>query len=243
MISCNKTGRMSLLAVSIGMVLVTAPGSLGAISEAKDSSLFNLQMNGDVVPSALFGDDSGWTTDGDILTMNNDGAGMFGWNGVLSRETGYTWEVRFRMVEPDPAVDQILVTIVGDGSGATNSYHILTVTDLGTIIPDSASSGLTPLTTGQDFSDGFHVLRSAQEANSSATSIWLNGELLTESHGERDNALNELLIGASSGSFNGSVVEYDYARVDTTGAFAPIPEPASVALLGAGALFLLRRRR
>jgi len=38
-------------------------------------------------------------------------------------------------------------------------------------------------------------------------------------------------------------VGYDYVRIDTTGACAPIPEPMTMALLGLGGLLGLRRRK
>lgn len=48
---------------------------------------------------------------------------------------------------------------------------------------------------------------------------------------------------AASGTSRGGVSEWDYIRWTNAGAFAPIPEPGSLALLGIGALVVCHSRR
>jgi MYXO-CTERM domain-containing protein len=51
-----------------------------------------------------------------------------------------------------------------------------------------------------------------------------------------------LAFGVTNGVQTGGQIEWDYIQWTNDGAFAPVPEPAALSLLGLGALALRRRR-
>lgn len=116
----------------------------------------------------------------------------------------------------------------------------------------SIEAGVTDLDfmVGTDFSTGsYHTIRIAHDAVANAYYYWVNGTLLNAdtstpiAPGNANiNASGATFIGDYSSTLAGNY-SIDYIRIDSSGAYAPVPEPAS-ALLGAlGTLLLLRRRR
>lgn len=95
---------MTFISRLIGVALAFGvAGHVQAVESlpVRDSADFNYQLNGDVAPPAISGSVV-WSADGDILTFNrNLGAGNFGWNNVLNHGLGYTFEMRFRITEPE----------------------------------------------------------------------------------------------------------------------------------------------
>lgn len=84
-------------------------------------------------------------------------------------------------------------------------------------------------------------MRFVEKPGVNGLSIWLDGELIYEDRLSFNNAFNRVYIGSISGTITDGIVEFDYIRLDTTGAYRPVPEPASIALLSIGALMLRRR--
>lgn len=103
---------------------------------------------------------------------------------------------------------------------------------------------------GADFSTGsYHTIRIAHDAVANAYYYWVNGTLLNVDAGTpiapgnaNINALGAVFIGDYSGALAGNY-SIDFIRIDSTGAYAPVPEPASAFLGSLGALLLIRRRR
>lgn len=104
-----------------------------------------------------------------------------------------------------------------------------------------------PIATG-DNTDGFHTFRIAYDTSNATNDyyIWRDGVLLgggpiAPTNGNA-NLSGVLFLGNFSGSLGGNW-QVDYIRVDKDGAFAPVPEPGSLALLALGGLSVARRRR
>src|SRR5690606_18603852 len=71
---------------------------------------------------------------------------------------------------------------------------------------------------------------------------WIDGALIANTLGGITTTANHLLLGDTSNARHGGTTTWDYVRWDTTGAYAPIPEPASLAALALGGVLLGRRR-
>lgn len=232
---------MTFISRLIGVALTFGvAGHVQAVESlpVRDSADFNYQLNGDVAPPAISGSVV-WSADGDILTFNrNLGAGTFGWNNVLNHGLGYTFEMRFRITEPESSGLGVFGIILAD-QGGPGSYHAhrFSATNMFT---EGGAAG-QPMLDGVDFTDGFHVMRFVEKPGVNGLSIWLDGELIYEDRLSFNNAFNRVYIGSISGAITEGIVEFDYIRLDTTGAYRPVPEPASIALLSIGALMLRRR--
>ena len=108
-------------------------------------------------------------------------------------------------------------------------------------------SGGTNAIATADNTDGFHVFRIANTGDDYF--VWRDGVLLNADENSpfaptngSFNTGGAWFLGDFSGSIGGNW-EVDYIRVDNGGAFAPVPEPSSLALLGLGGLLIARRRR
>lgn len=231
----KRSGTLIALAAGTTMLLMTHNVRAVETLPLRDSSDFNLQINGEVAPPAVFGNPT-WTSDGDFITINNASVpapGAMGWENVFNSATGYTVELRFRIVSPQVNGTGALGVILSDSSG-TADYHSLVIT----------ASGINGIFNDRDFTDGFHVLRFVDKPGSKGISIWLDGELIVEDHRSALNfQLNRAFVGRIGSALSDGVAQIDYFRVDTTGAYRPIPEPASIAFLMVGSLSLIRRRR
>ncbi len=99
-------------------------------------------------------------------------------------------------------------------------------------------SDITTLDTS-DNSDDFHIFRMALDPDTGTFTAWRNGEELGSglTDGWVGGDYERLIFGDCSGLDNGTA-EVDYVRF-TKGAYAPIPEPSTVALLATGLIGLL----
>lgn len=230
----------------LGLVAVAAMASPAGAAPL-DSSSFTYQYNGedpvtgyvahgpfDVAPSSTGGILSYRSTAG-------SGAGYFEnsiWEGVVTPATGWTIEFRVKIgtdvaegsegafafaVTDGNGIDLYRMFYVGQGSFGTRyeSPYILS-----------------------DNTDDFHTFRVAKAGGSNAFQAWRDGVLVGSGTGFSDVANFFQYWGDGGGNIGGPTVELDYVRF-TLGAFEPVPEPATFALLGlgaVGAVWLTRRR-
>ena len=94
-----------------------------------------------------------------------------------------------------------------------------------------------------DNTDDYHTFRIAKEPGLLEFSLWRDGVLVAENLVSGADSLNRLILGDIGGGW-GAGISVDYLRF-TEGAFAPteIPEPATILLIGLGALCLIPRKR
>jgi hypothetical protein len=101
----------------------------------------------------------------------------------------------------------------------------------------------TVLVSGINNSTDLHVYRVAYDASDVSLQIWRDGVPIGADIAPAKSTVYKVLgfgDATSSGSGAGSI---DYFRWDPTGAYAPVPEPGTLTLLGLGALGLLVLRR
>lgn len=116
----------------------------------------------------------------------------------------------------------------------------------------SIEAGTTDLDfmVGTSFNSGtYHTIRIAHDSIANSYYYWVNGTLLNSNlstaiapGNPNVNASGAVFIGDYSSTISGNY-SIDSIRIDSTGAFAPVPEPAAAILGGFGLLALLRRRR
>ena len=116
----------------------------------------------------------------------------------------------------------------------------------------SLEAGTTDLDfmVGTNFANGsYHTIRIAHDSVANSYYYWVNGTLLNANlstaiapGNPNRNASGSTFIGDYSSTLAGNY-SIDYLRVDSTGAYAPVPEPAAAFLGSLGVLTLLRRRR
>ena len=247
-------------AVTFAVLIPVLPAS-AAISLTKDSSAFDYRYEMDSQPNNQDLDSNGtddWW-DAGVPTVSGGYAANTGANQIFRGDfTGSIW----RAVIPTNAGTvawtlEVTVGKTGGTQGGNGWFGIATDVELNSsaiYIKDdriSIEQGTTDLDfmVGTDFSDGtYHTIRVAHDAVAGGYYYWVNGTLLNTDLSTAIAPGNGNFAAAQStfiGDY-GSGFEGDYA-IDslrlTSGAFAPVPEPAA-ALLGAlGLLQLLRRRR
>ncbi len=243
-------------AMAATMMLVPAVAAKAAIVSTKDSSLFNFKYEMDVSPDA---DNQGggagpdWAFSGAASTSVGGGIFTMTTSGVfevvntdtaagLSFATGYTMEIRARVL--DEGAFERAITVFGGPSPAGSAPAWMTLGKSQVRFNDSGSnSSGTQLSTASN-SDSFHIFRVAQEPGGGAYSVWRDGILLSETLlGNVGNASGTVKVdfGDFGGDWGGTT-EIDYFRFDTSGAYAPVPEPTvCVLLVSACGVFALRK--
>jgi hypothetical protein len=105
-----------------------------------------------------------------------------------------------------------------------------------------AAGGTGDLSIATD--DAFHTYRFAGDETTGILSLYVDGST-TPAHtwNGTASAADYLSFGVPNASQAGGQIEWDYVRWTNAGAYAPVPEPASLTLLALGGLALRRRRR
>ena len=233
-------------AVAVGFAIAVAI-SAHATLVPKDSADFNHKYEGDVVPlpnyTALGAFATGPTTDGDIMTYRVNLSGGYwdsdDWSGAATPD-GWTIEMRLKIgTDRAPGSRGAVALYTGNGSAGDligigpNDVKILAHSE---IVADT-----------NDNTDDFHTFRVAFDHVGSVWpyTVYRDNVLLASWPNGGNWGSDTLYIGSGGSVYGGPTVEVDYIRWDNTGAWAPIPEPAALALLGAGSLLLVvaRRRR
>ncbi len=169
----------------------------------------------------------------------------------------------FRNIAPTATSDwtlEITVAKTGGSQGSNGWFGIATDPAGETLssalyIKDdriSLEAGATDLDfmVGTSFGSGtYHTIRIAHDSIANSYYYWVNGTLLNSNlstaiapGNPNINASGSIFIGDYSTSLAGNY-SIDYIRVDSTGAFAPVPEPAAALLGSFGLIGLLLRRR
>lgn len=260
-----RTSKLGLIA--FGLVLPMVNQGNVAAAAVLDSSLFNHKYEGDVVPvtdsngvttpSYATGapDISGPSSDGNIMTYQNTvgtGGGYWesnssiwaGGTNPVSDANGSTIEFSIKVGTDATAgpwgAFQVFARDSGSGSNG-NPAHLA----VGPSMTGYRTSGgsIAVLDTNSN-TDAFHTFRIAQDPDSGNLWVWRDGILLLAGGTDlwASTGAAYMFFGDGGGYVGGPTMELDYFRWDSTGAYAPIPEPASLALIGLGTLLMFKRR-
>lgn len=252
--------RLTRIAVAMAAIAVVGWWTSSAnatILTTKDSAAFDYKYEMDAAPDAVdldsngtmdFRTTNGGTVSGGTLSMSvsgpsgcytSDTVGQI-WPGKATFNTGYTIEARVKILSAT-AYGYGLQGIPGPTSVSQPCSELWINTNK--LVWNDGPSAIV-LADGQDNTDTFHVFRLAQEPGvgapgSAKYSVWRDGILVTDSLSEAfmNGGLERLVFGAFA-SGNSSTTETDYVRF-TVGAYAPVPEPMGIVLLGSSACGLL----
>lgn len=257
----SKNFRLPLWATALVAPLFVPAACSAVIINPADSSTFTYKYEGDAATLATFGSTgySGGTT-GYVLTGDSPAPGLLDvsvdggsatpglivylqsptFESTALDSTGWTWEASFRLKPnsgPGGAATGRFTMRIGDDAGDDAIFEIL---ESGSIQQFSGAD----LGDFGDPTDGQHVYRVAQEANSNTYNLWVDGVLIS------DTITGGFGVGPhwfsdGSGSTQGEY-ELDYVRF-TSGAFSPLAVPecstailAGIATIAAG---LYRKRK
>ena len=229
-----------------------------SIIDTKDSANFSYKYEMDVLPDSngdwrVDGANGGTVADGLLLLSSSTDRGAYTsdtigeiWPGKTTYNTGYTIEARVKITS---------ATIYGYGlqgipgpTTASQPCSELWINENQLVWGDGSSQVI--LASGQDNTNDFHVFRLAQESGVGAPgaatySVWRDGVLLSNSLSEpfMNQGLERIIFGGFAGGHS-AVSETDYVRFEV-GAYAPVPEPASIAILisASSTLLVCSRRR
>ncbi|MFA9480453.1 PEP-CTERM sorting domain-containing protein [Phycisphaerales bacterium AB-hyl4] len=169
------------------------------------------------------------------LTTLHNNSRFFHLDPSFVRATGYTVEFRMRVDDIDDPRGPVLVRIA-DGTEQVElewwDNSIIRWNSSSSVIPDPSVYRTYRIAYDPSADEG-----------AGAYSAWIDNILVSDELTGNASTTNQLLFGDTSSSRYGGTTTWDYVRWDTTGAYAPIPEPASLALLGIGGALLLGRRR
>lgn len=242
----------------IALLAVCHAGTASAaITVTRDSTAFSStidQIEGDVDPDSL----ADWAADlgnfagqltingNSTMTVALDTVAYDRWahTGDITGTVGWTIETRLRIdslgaTTGDPGVFEIVSR--SSGANARSPWFYITADGIRVRIN---TSGSTAALYNINLNDGqFHTYRMATVAGEPHT-FWLDGVQVATWTNNDSTADTRVFLGRNGGtSVDDGTTTIDYIRFDTTGAFAPIPEPAAAALLVLASAIGLRRRR
>jgi len=244
-----------------------------AITETKDSADFtwkyefttDLPTVSDLDNNGSTGDfnviiDAGSSitlSDGQLQFRTTDKAGAYyysGWAAAsklwdviddLDYEHGVTVEMRVKILAgaAEGVRGVIGIGIMPDGTDVDGKLLIGKTTQYwngeGSVAEDEMPAAGTI-----DNTDGFHNFRVALDPANNTYTVWRDDELLASGLGDTDtrDGLRRLVFGNFADSILAGDSDVDYFRI-TSGAYAPVPEPATLSLLLTGGLAVLIRKR
>lgn len=180
------------------------------------------------------------TTDGRTGSLSfvmEDGAGS-DWD--VQAGVGYTVEMKIRVVSAGGTVNRDGVWFdVADG---TNSAGIRI---LDASIQETSIDNQNSFTTAAANQNNWQVYRLVVSDDHATFDVYLNNVLIQNDLNTYALAADRIRWGdpTSTAGTTDNTFDIDYIRWDTTGAYEPIPEPASLGLLAIGAATLVTRRR
>lgn len=183
--------------------------------------------------SAGVGDayDSGIMT----FTGTHDGSGYLR-NRIFETITdrrSFTVEFKVKIVsELDPPDTFVVAVGAGTGTNSAGSYVSIGAQKIGfawNLIYDTTLVN----------NDDFHIFRLVYDNATDEQYLWRDGVLITASGGGA--SMSNIYVGDISATGHyGGVAQFDYIRVDSTGAY--IPEPATIIIFSIGAAALAFRK-
>ncbi|MGB1260461.1 MAG: PEP-CTERM sorting domain-containing protein [Akkermansiaceae bacterium] len=237
---------------TITALAVTTMACNAAVTALDSNSFDNKYIGTDIYNgSTMVGewgqqDDAGLSLNGSNLVMENVSANAWiqlGSGSAWATAVDNSWTIEFSMrVIDDSSPDSQTALWLDGGVGAGQRQIILVGENDITQFTGGASHGAGDNTTG------FQTIRVAYDHTDGNYYIYRNGVLSNSSPStthEGNETGTRLIIGdcCSSMGSAASDVEIEYVRFDGDGAFSPVPEPSSTALLGLGGLALILRRR
>lgn len=234
------------------LLLASLSPSNAAPIPQKDSEDFNYLYTSTQLPNQstpawlLYQGGSGNTqeiVDG-VLHIESPGApsysyyalGNANWRSVMDTTVGFTVEIKMRVGE---GTQGGITLALNEGSVLGAGYGVLRLDGDGTHWDESSSSTFTTVDTDSN-TDDYHVFRlvklASTETEAGRFSLYRDGVLIFEdrSGSYSSSTPADRFFFGNTGSWVSSV-DVEYVRWDTTGAYAPVPEPGAVALLAISA--------
>lgn len=170
-----------------------------------------------------------WSISGKSNLMSSENPGRI-WEANSSYFTwanGYTIEARVKILSTTSSPFKVAANPFG-----TANFGIMRISATGEAFENEAAFADTN-------SDDFHVFRMAQAASSDLWYLWRDGVLkgTTTVQGFTCPGIPQLWYG-NGGAVADASVQVDYVRF-TSGAYAPVPEPAATTLLATAMIGLL----
>jgi len=225
-----------------------------AIIISGDSTTWEGSYEADVLPSA-----DGWSnyngtssTTQNVGTISVDGGagGAAGWQltggSPFVGSTAYSLEWRARVLTGDGGSNPDMWLTIGNGPGNVDFSQQFRNVSGGDDIWRLASNAGGPDVLPPGGVTEWHIYRTTVNTDTTTTlnvSAYLDGSLTPDATGSPTPYAG---VGSTFDFFPnqpGDSFEVDYIRWTTTGEFAPIPEPASMALLVSGVMLMTLRRR
>ena len=246
----------SISTIALAALIMTASVANAAITPL-DSASFNHKYEGVGLmndPQPNVGTTFGYkgigglaqVSDGDILTLTAFGGYLY------TPPAGFWNEVNGPLGTHSFTVEARLQTTGSDSQNGTfGNYAPNTGGDTYVVIGNNrfgkfnGAGGEVDISGGATNSDTFHVFRWAVDAATpGVVNLWRDGISLGTVSNNSGNPGDEFNLGSGSPS-SGGINLIDYFRVDTTGAYSPvpIPEPSSCILLLIGGAAMASRWR
>lgn len=225
--------------------------SQAAITMTKGASGFTNTYNGNEIFDGTsyvngWDDNAAGTNEsvsGSVLTIGN--ATNTGW--VQQNNGSSDWETQLTPTSPWTLETRVNVN---DGNGGTdNVLNLWLGNATNTIILNISETGIGTFNNNSNLdataNTGFVTVRVAYDNVANAFSVWRNDSLLSDTVASNfnDNTADRLIVGECCTSVSHTTAMIEYVNYDTSGAFAPVPEPSSALLLGFSGFGLLVRRR
>ena len=238
------------------MFVILVPGAAIAMSSVAQATMITAMKDSADFPAAtrydgadLLGSD--WSTsgspngtaEGTLLRFSPaSGANWYQWGQSFTHSVGWTIEASYKITLAESSGTRVWDIISGDG-GPNQENHMYFASDSISYLMNGTKP--SSLLASGDFTQGFHTMRIAEPAGSGKgdTHVWVDGQLVSDTLvGYNHPGTLRLLVGdTGSAPLDGEVL-IEYVRVDKTGAFAPIPEPSALVLLGMGLAMIGLRR-
>ena len=247
--------RQKMIVLGVVLVAMAIACTANAALTQKASADFDYKYEMDYMPTDVANVDldsngsadfelvsvgtSTWTASGGVSTMTGPTADTLFiksnlaphlWPGKTTFANGSTLEFSVQVTATSGSRGTFAAW-TSTGSSTTKASANLSTTQ--ELWDDTAST----LVGNHDNSDGFHVFRVVQQPNVNTYSMWRDGVLLSDSLAGVASGADTIIIGAVGNKWGGTAV-FDYIRL-TPGAYAPVPEPSTLALLLAGLVGLL----